>query len=85
MDLSDGTIAGFCFLMNKRCFTRFPEEQEILLDDGRPFEIENIDYDVPCKEEPYQGKLVTHIYFKSCLPRGLQASKLGQLSTRCNF
>lgn len=45
VDLSDGTVAGFCFLMNRKCFTRFPEEEEILLDDGRPFEIERIIYD----------------------------------------
>ena len=39
IDLTDGTLSGYCFQMNSREFTEYPEEDEILLDDGRPFEI----------------------------------------------
>jgi len=40
IDLTDGTVSGYCFQMNKPYYTRFPEEDEILLDDGRPFIID---------------------------------------------
>ena len=42
IDLTDGTISGFCFEMNHIDFTAYPEEDEILLDDGRPFEVVDI-------------------------------------------
>lgn len=42
IDLHDDNRNGFCFQMNKICYTKFPEEEEILLDDGRPFEITEI-------------------------------------------
>ena len=42
INLKDGTTSGFCFVMDKSCFTRFPDEKEILLDDGLPFKITNV-------------------------------------------
>lgn len=42
IDLTDGTISGYCFQMNIIGFSAYPEEDEILLDDGRPFEVVNI-------------------------------------------
>ena len=40
--MKEGTTSGYCFVMNRECFTRFPEESEILLDDGLPFKVENV-------------------------------------------
>lgn len=42
IDLKEGTKSGFCFVMNQECFTRFPEENEILLDDGIPFKVSSV-------------------------------------------
>lgn len=42
INLKDGTTSGFCFVMDRSCYTRFPEEKEILLDDGLPFKVEDI-------------------------------------------
>jgi len=42
IDLTDGTLSGYCFQMNSTDYTAYPEEDEILLDDGRPFRITNI-------------------------------------------
>ena len=42
IDLTDGTISGYCFQMNLIDFTAYPEEDEILLDDGRPFEVRDV-------------------------------------------
>ena len=42
IDLTDGTISGYCFQMNMIDFTAYPEEDEILLDDGRPFEVRDV-------------------------------------------
>lgn len=85
VDLTDGTISGYCFLMNQKCFTRYPEEEEILLDDGRPFIIDNIVYDQPFPDEPFKNMLITHVYLTSSLPRGMNHKELGQLSTECTF
>ena len=42
IDLKEGTTSGFCFVMNEECYTRFPEENELLLDDGIPFKVEDV-------------------------------------------
>ena len=42
IDLHDDNINGFLFQMDEACYTKFPEEEEILLDDGRPFEVVKI-------------------------------------------
>lgn len=72
LDLSDGTVAGYCFLMNHKCFTRYPEEEEILLDDGRPFVVDRILRDQVHTEAPYKNKFITHIFLRSSLPKGIQ-------------
>ena len=68
--------------MNETCYTKFPEEDEILLDDGRPFLVEQIFKDQVVEDGPYQGEQLTHIYFKSNLPQGIKPEKTGKLCSQ---
>ena len=42
VDLVEGPKSGYCFVMNEECYTRFPEENELLLDDGIPFKVVSV-------------------------------------------
>jgi len=70
--------------MNESCYTRYPEEEEILLDDGRPFYIERIFKNQTITEvtSEFYGQSLTTIKFKSCLPVGIDTSKIGLMSTQ---
>lgn len=67
IDLTDGTISGYCFQMNLIDFTAYPEEDEILLDDGRPFEVRDV---VESKEKNKNNEFqdIIKIQLKSKLP-----------------
>lgn len=71
IELPEGTEGGFSFQMNDSCYTKFPEEEEILLDDGRPFIVDSVIRDCRAKVDGYRGKTFTRITFKSSLPRGI--------------
>lgn len=68
IELPKGTFGGYCFSMNERCYTAFPEEKELLLDDGLPFKITDIKKNQPIPHGPHKGKKITEIYFQQCLP-----------------
>ena len=66
VDLVEGTKSGYCFVMNEDCYTRFPEENEILLDDGIPFVVVGV-----TENHNYQnsGKSLVVIRLESKLPK----------------
>ena len=55
IDLHDDNMNGFAFQMNEKCYTKFPDEEEILLDDGRPFEVVKVLKDQPMPYPKYAG------------------------------
>ena len=50
VDLKEGTRGGHCFVMNEPCYTQYPEENELLLDDGIPFVVMGVR-----KHQDYEG------------------------------
>lgn len=88
--LDGGTNRGYCFQMDKVQYTDFPNEAEILLDDGLPFTIYKIEKDQPVEHElnRFRGKLITRIYFKSMLPASIKTENLDKafrLSSYCKY
>ena len=48
--------------MDEECYTDFPKEREILLDDGLPFKVTRVEADTTPKLPKYQSRKVTKVF-----------------------
>lgn len=78
IDLCEGTLSGYCFQLNTHDFTRYPDEQEILLDDGRPYLVDDI-VETSEYNSARQKKKLVKIRLKSLLPEKINLEAPGLL------
>lgn len=87
IDLGEGTTLGYCFQMNEPCFTAYPEEKEILLDDGIPFQVTDVAKPVNNDEylEKY-GRDLHIVTMQSKLAKNhVEADCPSTLKTKCSL
>lgn len=85
VELVQGTEAGYSFVMNEPCYTQYPEEEEILLDDGLPFDVVKVERDERLTFHKFLGRKITRVHMRSHLPKGLIPLQELKLHTSCNF
>lgn len=76
INLRDGTMGGHCFLLNERCYTAYPEEEELLLDDGLPFKVLTV------YEKRVDERILTVVELESRMPQRLRTGMQGTLQTK---
>lgn len=71
--------------MNEPCYTKYPEEEEILLDDGLPFKVFKVERDEVLMFPKFKGRKITRVHMRSILPTCLMHDKEIKLKTNCNL
>ena len=85
--LENGVEGGYSFELNQPCYTQYPEEDEILLDDGLPFYVKQVQSDIPIEGygQHYKGRKITKVTMESRFPENIVPYQEIKLHSNCNF
>lgn len=61
--LCRGTKEAYSFRMNHPDFTEYPNEEEVLLDDGRPFKVLSVSLSEEKVNDKDKGQIIVPLYF----------------------